>query len=426
MTMSVRRIRFRYLLLILLRWLPVGLTIPLITLLPLSRGLTISQAGVTAAVQGITVMVLELPTGGLADALGRRPVLLIAGLVNLASLTVMSFAGTVGLFAVAWFLQGIFRALDSGPLDSWFVDESLAAEKDADIETGLSHGSVALSLAIAVGALLSGGLIWLGPIGSLGALTVPLVVAIGLSVVSTLAVALLMHEDRPARGLAAWRASIRGVPVAIGSALRLARGSRVILALISVELLWSFGMLTFEKLMPIRLSEVVGSEEGAAALMGPVSSAGWAASAAGAALIPLLVRRIGAPWTGFTLRILQGLTIVAMGLLAGPAGVITGFLLTYAVHGAANPVHAGLLHRQAEGENRTSLLSLNSMVGQPGFAIGAIVLTSLAQSTTVSIAIVTGAAVLAVAAPLYLVRPKFREPIDAGISPTSALTPGGT
>ncbi|WP_255657598.1 MFS transporter [Actinoplanes sp. L3-i22] len=405
--------------------MPVGLTIPLTALLPLDRGLTIAQAGLVAAVQGLTVLVLELPTGGLADALGRRPVLLIAGAVNLVSLSVMIVAGSVPLFAAAWFLQGIYRALDSGPLDSWFVDESLAVERDADIETGLSHGVVALSLAIAVGALLSGGLIWLGPVGPLSALTVPLVVALGLSAVSTLAVALLMTEERPARGLTALVTSIRGVPVAIGAALGLARRSRVVLALISVELLWSFGMVTFEKLMPIRLSEVLADKAGAAALMGPVSSVAWAVSAAGAALIPMLIRRIGAPWTGFTLRILQGLTIVAMGLLAGPAGVITGFLLTYTVHGASSPVHNALLHRQAEGEYRTSLLSLNSMVGQPGFAVGAILLTSLAQSVSVSAAIVTGAVVLAAAAPLYLVKPKFREPIDAGISSTSALTPGG-
>lgn len=424
--MAVREIRFRYLLLVVLRWLPVGLTVPLIALLPLDRGLSIAQAGLVAAVQGITVLVLELPTGGLADALGRRPVLLIAGVVNLVSLAVMTVADTVALFMVAWFLQGVFRALDSGPLDSWFVDESLAADEKADIETGLSHGTVALSLAIAAGALISGGLIWLGGIGPLSALTVPLIVALALSVVSTVAVATLMKEERPARGLAAWTASVRGVPAAIGSAIGLARRSRVILALISVELLWSFGMVTFEKLMPIRLSEAVGSDEGAAALMGPVSSAGWAVSAAGAALIPFLVRRIGAPWTGFTLRIVQGLTIVAMGLLAGPAGVITGFLLTYGVHGAANPIHAALLHRQAEGENRTSLLSLNSMVGQPGFSIGAILLTSIAQSVSTSAAIVAGAIVLAAAAPLYLVKPKFAEPIDTGTTPASALTPGGT
>ncbi|AEV87379.1 MFS transporter [Actinoplanes sp. SE50] len=426
MSLPARQVRLRYLILITLRWLPVGLTIPVLVLLPLERGLTIAQAGVVTAVQGVTVMVLELPTGGFADALGRRPVLLLAGAVNLVSLSLYCVAHTVGFFAVAWMLQGVFRALDSGPLDSWFVDESLAADRNADIETGLSHGEVVLSLGIAGGALISGGLVWLGPIGPVSALTVPVALSILLSLLSTVAIAVLMHEERPALGLAALSASIRGVPIAIGSALRLARRSRVVLALIAVEILWSFGMVSFEKLMPIRLSEVLADKDAAASLMGPVSSAAWGASAAGAALIPLLVRRIGAPRTGFTLRLLQGATVVGMGVLAGPAGVVTGFLLTYAVHGAANPVHNALMHRQAEGEYRTSLLSLSSMASQPGFAIGAILLTAVAQSVSTSVAIVAGAIVLAAAAPLYLVKPKFHEPIDGGTSLTSALTPGGT
>jgi hypothetical protein len=83
-------------------------------------------------------------------------------------------------------------------------------------------------------------------------------------------------------------------------------------------------------------------------------------------LIPLLVRRIGAPWTGAVLRVLQGVTVVGMAVFAGAAGVIAAYLLCYTVHGAANPVHSGLLHRQVEGPYRPSLISLNSMVSQPG------------------------------------------------------------
>jgi DHA1 family tetracycline resistance protein-like MFS transporter len=260
------------------------------------------------------------------------------------------------------------------------------------------------------------------------ALTVPLLVALALSVLGTLAVALLMREDRPARGLAAFAASLRGVPVAIGGALRLVRGSHVVMALMAVEFFWSFGMVTFEKLMAVRLSEVT-STAAAGALLGPVNSAAWAASAAGAALVPLLTRRIGAAWSGFTLKLVHGVTIVGMGLFAGPAGLIVAFLLCYTLHGAAGPVHSGLLHRQAEGEYRTSLLSLNSMVGQPGFSIGAIALTAVAAGAGTATAIIVGGVVLAVAAPLYLIRSKgvFGERATSGISGPLALdSPGGT
>jgi hypothetical protein len=212
------------------------------------------------------------------------------------------------------------------------------------------------------------------------------------------------------------------VPSAIGAALRLVRSSRVVAALILVELFWGFGMMTFETLTPVRLTEVVGNPDDASALMGPVAAAAWAASAAGAALVPLLARRIGAPWTGFALRILQGLTVAGMGLLAGPVGVIAAFLLCYAVHGAANPVHAGLLHRQVEGPYRASLLSLNSMIGQPGSALGLVVLTAVAAHASTSIAMLVGAVVLAVAAPLYLVRAR---PVPTIAESDRAVVHGG-
>lgn len=72
---SVRR---RLLVLLALRWLPTGLMIPVLVLLLLERGLSLAQLGLAFAAQGFMVLVLELPTGGFADTLGRRRVLLLA------------------------------------------------------------------------------------------------------------------------------------------------------------------------------------------------------------------------------------------------------------------------------------------------------------------------------------------------------------
>jgi hypothetical protein len=297
----------------------------------------------------------------------------------------------------------VYRALDSGPLEAWYVDQALAADEHADIETGLSHSGVVLGVAIAVGALATGGLVALDPFTAVSALSLPVYVALGLQVVSLAAVATLMTEQRPHRGFAALAGSVRGVPAAIGGALGLLRRSRVIVALVAVEIFWGFGMVAFENLMPVRLAEVVGDPGRAAALMGPVGSAAWLASALGAALIPLLSRRIGAPWTGFVLRLGQGLTVVGMALFAGPVGVIAAFLICYTVHGASSPVHNGLLHRQVDGPYRASLLSLNSMVSQPAGALGMVTLTAVASAAGLRVSLLVGAAMLALAAPLYLV-----------------------
>ncbi|MFG1840086.1 MFS transporter [Micromonospora sp. NPDC049175] len=400
--LTVRQVRFRYLTLYGLRWLPTGLIIPVMILLMQERGLSLPQIGLVFSAQGLLVLALELPTGGLADALGRRPVLVVAWALSLVSLALFAVADSFWVFFLVYAVQGIYRALDSGPLESWYVDATLAADPDAEYERGLGYAGTVSGGAIGAGALLSGGLVALGSIGRVSALTVPVLAAIVAQAVALVALTVLLVEQRPASGFAALRASVVQAPRMIGQAIGLLRRSRVLLALVLVELFWGFGMITFESLLPVRLAEVIGDPERAAALLGPANSAAWLASAAGAALTPLLLRWFGAAPGAALLRILQGVTVVGMGLFAGPVGVLVAYLACYTVHGASNPLHSGLLHRQVDGPYRTSVLSLNSMMAQPGFALGGVVLTAIAATASVSTAMVVGAVVLAVAAPLYL------------------------
>src|SRR6478752_484090 len=344
--LDTRSARRRFLVLTGLRWLPTGLLIPVTVLLALSRGLSLTEIGLVFSLQGLVVLALELPTGGLSDSLGRRPVLILASLVGLVSLGLLTVADSVALFAASTALQGVFRALDSGPLEAWYVDATLEAEPDAEIEKGLGAASAVLSVAIAV----------------------------------------LMTETRVARGLGAVATSVRAVPGVIGDGIGLLRGSRVLPALVGVELFWGFSMVTFESLFPVRLAEVTGDTTQAAALMGPVSSVAWFAAAAGAALIVLVSKRIGVARSAAALRIVQGATIVAMGVLVGPIGVVVAYLACYVAHGASNPMHTTLLHREVDGPHRTTVLSMNSMVAQPAGALGAIVLAALADGSSLSTA----------------------------------------
>ncbi len=400
--LDARTARRRYLILVALRWLPTGLLIPVTVLLALSRGLSLTEIGLVFSVQGLVVLALELPTGGLSDALGRRPVLILATFVGLISLGLLYLADSVALFVASIALQGAYRALDSGPLEAWYVDATLAADPDVELEKGLGAGSAVLSAAIATGALLSGGLVALDPFDAIDALALPLLVALALGVVDLVAVCVLLTEVRAARGLRAVMTSVRTVPRTVGDGLRLLKTSRVLLALVAVEFFWGFAMVTFETLFPLRLTEVVGDTDQAAALMGPISSAAWFISAAGAALITLASSRIGVARAAAALRVLQGVTIVAMGLIAGPVGVVAAYLACYLVHGASNPMHSTLLHREVDGPQRATVLSMNSMVSQPAGAIGAIALSALADGTSLSTAMVVGGIVCALAAPLYL------------------------
>src|SRR6185369_14922031 len=113
----------------------------------------------------------------------------------------------------------------------WYVDATLAADPTAEMEHGLSAGSTVLSLAIALGALISGVLVALHPIEAIPALALPLLVAIGLGVVNVVAIIALMHEVRQARGLTAVGASVRAVSCVVGGGIGLLRASRVLASL---------------------------------------------------------------------------------------------------------------------------------------------------------------------------------------------------
>ena len=205
--MTAGEIRCRFLILRALRWLPTGMVMPVLVLLLQDRGLTVGEIGLVMAAQGVVVMLLELPTGGLADTLGRRVVLLAAAAVEVASLAVLIVADTIPLLVGAFALQGVYRALESGPLDAWYVDAVQSVDPGADIERAMGASGAVLGVALAVGTMAGSGLVALDPIAAVSPLVVPLLVALGLRGVELVCIARLMVEPfrppapRPVRGI---------------------------------------------------------------------------------------------------------------------------------------------------------------------------------------------------------------------------------
>jgi MFS family permease len=390
-----------FLLLTATRWFPVGLVVAVTTLLPLERGLTVTQTLTLASITGLVVFALELPTGGLADALGRRPVLVAAASMQVLGATLFATAQSFWTFALAAAATGTFRALDSGPMEAWFVDTVHATSPGADVDRTLSHQSAVLGVSIALGALVSGGLVWWHPVTAWSALTLPYVVYAALAVAHLAMVALLLVEParvtdggtRPGGPVRRALASARRTPAVVADGLRLARTNRVLLGLLLVEVFWSTGMVVFESMTPIRLAELLGSEERAGALMGVVASVGWGVFALGAALAGLASRRIGVVRAAMAARVLNGLGAVWMGLVAGPAALVVAYLVTYALHGAGGPTYQALLHREAASRNRSTVLSLASMTAFAAFAVAAPVLGRTAELVSTPAAMVIGGAV---------------------------------
>ena len=93
--------------------------------------------------------------------------------------------------------------------------------------------------------------------------------------------------------------------------------------------------------------------------------------------------------------------------MAGPVGLVTAFLITYTLHGAGGPVHSTLLHWQAQARNRTTVLSMNSMVTGGCYSLGLLALGPLAEHAGTTTAIITAGAFSILGAALYL--PAIRQ-----------------
>jgi len=387
------------------RWFPVGLIVGITTLWPLERGLTVAQTLAAASLTGITVFALELPTSGFTDAFGRRPVYVASAVVSVVAGAVFYTATAWWQFAVAAVLTGIFRALDSGPLEAWFVDTVHESEPAADVDRALSAQGTLLGIGMAVGAIASGGLVWWHPFTSQSALLLPGLLYIVLSVVHVGAVLLLLREERAhvdTTSAKRARASVREAPGIIRDGLGMLRHNRVLAGLMAVELFWSAAMVVFETFNPIRLAQLLGSEAAAGALIGPVSSAGWGVFALGAALSGLVSRRIGVTWTAVLARVLNGLGALVMGLVAGPVALVAAYLVTYTLHGSAGPMHSALLHREATARNRSTVLSMNSMIAFLSFSVTASLGGLLAEHASTQVAMATIGAVSVLGALFYL------------------------
>jgi MFS family permease len=148
------RIKWTYYSILSLFWLATGLPAALFILLAQARGLDLFQLGLVVGAYSLTIVLLELPTGGLADAIGRKRVAVLAyvciTLASLAFLLAFSFPALLCAFV----LNGVGRALASGALDAWFVDALQAADPDVELQPALAQAGTFTLLSLGAGALL--------------------------------------------------------------------------------------------------------------------------------------------------------------------------------------------------------------------------------------------------------------------------------
>ncbi|MCZ7534008.1 MAG: MFS transporter [Acidimicrobiia bacterium] len=390
-------VRNRFLILVALRWLPVGLVAPILVLIPRSKGLSLSEIGVMFAIYGLTTAALELPTGGLADALGRRTILIVSAVLTLVFTVLLLVADTMVGFGVATFFGGMSRALDSGPLEAWFVDRTRELDPDAGIRGGLSAGGTIDGIALALGAI-AGGLIP-AMSGSLGPAIVTSLIA---GVVYLIAIPLLMTADGPRDQT--FTATFAEVPAVVGSGIRLGFRHRPIRLLLLASAALGIGLSSVELLWQPHFIALGGGADTDTGPLGFILASGFALAGLGSALAPRLTKWVGGDprHAAFTARLLIGVMLAGLASATGFGVAVAAFVGFYFMNGLGFPVENELLHDQVSANVRTTVLSIKSLSLQAGGLVASLTIARLAEAAGISTAWWVAASVLALSSIAFL------------------------
>ncbi len=393
----------------------MGLTVAVVALALTDRSMDLFQISLLFGVYSLTTMTMELPFGGLADSIGRKPVFLTAVIASLISLMLFLSSSNFYVLAFSFAFIGFGRALRSGTLDAWFVETFKTTAPNVDVQPALAKAQFANAIGLATGAIL-GGLLpdILGPYAqTLGfspydtSYAASFAVMLGVFAFTKRAI---IEAPRP-KSQGALKQGFANVPLVIKDAGLLTLKHRTLSLLLAALAVFLMATNPVEVLWPTFAKPMLEATYANTAI-GALTATYFFAIAFGAALSPhvsKLFKRHHAKTlaaTFFTLAAVQ-VALASQGHILTFAAV---FILYSVCLGICETPASSILHRCVADHQRSTLLSLRSLIQQLGAALGLLLTGAVAEVYSLSIAWSLGAMFLLMAAVLCLVLVKRLRP----------------
>ncbi len=380
-----------------IHWFAVGIVAPVMILVLLDMGFNIAQVGTIMAVMGTTVMVLELPTGGVADSIGRKRVYMLAVAFYMTGYAVILFAQSFYLLFISVFLLGAGRALSSGSMEAWFVDGcKKEGMDDSQLQQALAKAGVVIPAALGAGTLAGGFIPDLT-----GSYRSNIAVLVGIYALQIILTGIMVKEDRSkfsGRILDGFRA----FPHVISSAVQYGFKSRNTLIILIATFGLGIGLSGLEQLWQPKLRML--SPETGSWLLGVVSSGYFVCAAGGSALSVYVVKLFKNRYAFvlFVSRLIMSVMYIALSFMYSIEGFIPLYLLIMLANGLNGSPEMTVFNRDIPSERRSTLLSLNSLFLQFGGASGSLLAGFLAYRSGIGTSWLVAGLALAVLSFIYL------------------------
>lgn len=407
---SIKGIQRIYHLVISLFWLATALPISLSVLLAQARGLDLFQIGIVIGAYSLTIVLLEVPTGGLADSIGRKRVAILAyGFILVSSLVLLG-AFTFPIFLFGFLLNGVGRALSSGALDAWFVDALQAVNPDIDLQPTLAKAETFILLSLGIGTI-GGSLIprFFSNLPAEGTaiftpLSMPIVISSVIYLILLLVVVFLVNENRPSTAENTWINGVQNIPTVLKTAVTLTRQNNIILLLLGVTAASGFILVSLESFWQPFFANLLGGSEGNTFWFGVIMGGNFLVGMLGNMIATPVSKALGKRY-GLVAAIfhgLRGIVIIALAFQSNLPIAVLLFWLVYMNMGMVNSPHSTLLNEQIPSEHRSSMLSIASLASYLGGAVGGLMLGYIAEKLSVGTAWMIAGGILVISLSLYL------------------------
>jgi MFS family permease len=307
------------------------------------RGFSLSEIGLAESFFHLAPVTLELPSGSIADLLGRKWSLTMGALLIAVSTAMMFVADSMWVLLPAMFLNGAAYAFRSGSQQAFLFD-SLPGEHASSRFTSLfgklnAVAYVSIAVTTALGAALAE-----------RDFALPFGLTVGGGLAAAWLAAGLREPERPRET----RGSMVGTVV---EALRVVRGDRRLLALIGfVAALW-----TVSSLVHLYAQAVLVERGLAPSTIGFVFGVVLFVTALGAWLAGRMIRlRSFRFWTAITTTV-----IAASGVLLGGGPLflaLLGLVVTELFAGAYEPMVAQRINDAIGSAQRATILSVEGFL----------------------------------------------------------------
>ncbi len=392
-------------------WFAIGIIIPVMTLMLIEKGLNLAQVGIIfAAYSGATVL-FELPTGGLADSIGRKKVYLAAIMFQIIEAVLLIFLDSFGGIFICFILMGISRALSSGTMDAHFIDQFYKVDPKVNLQKEIARIGIFIPLALGAGSLIGGFL----PM-TLGVLTKSSILNsvyasnyLGFTaalIFQFAATFFLIKEDKKVSGGGGIVEGFKKVPEVIGTSMKFGIKQPVIFLLLCATFAWGFSISGLEQLWQPRVAGIIDQSTGSW-IFGLLTCGYFLAGSLGNMLVSPICRLFKNNYSGilFAARLIMGILYFLLAFQNNILFFSSLYFTLFMFNGMQGSPESAIFNDKVPSDKRSTLLSFLSLFLQSGGIIGAILMGFLAENLSIRHAWICASIVIMVSALLYLFIP---------------------